>query len=98
VVRKSVAICGKSESVTRTCAWLAKPAAARRMMERTGVWRGADDGLATDTLEVLGRKKRKPSPTLTPRAARVSYGMIRRVETRFLKCSRLDDGAWSGES
>src|SRR6516162_9014461 len=40
VVWKSLAICGNSESVTRTCAWLAKPAAASRMMERTGVWRG----------------------------------------------------------
>jgi hypothetical protein len=60
--------------------------------------REEDDKLVADTLGLLGRKKRKPSPTLTPRAARVSYGMIRRVETRFLKCSRLDEGARRGES
>src|SRR6202050_5737660 len=37
VVWKSDAICGKSESVTRTCACAAKPATASRMMERVGV-------------------------------------------------------------
>jgi len=41
VVPKSAAICGRSESVTRTIAWLAKPAPASRMMERVGTfWAG----------------------------------------------------------
>ena len=39
VVWKSAAICGSSELVTRTCAWLAKPATASSMIERTGVLR-----------------------------------------------------------
>jgi hypothetical protein len=39
VVPKSAAICGSSESVTLTCAWLAKPATASRMIERIGVLR-----------------------------------------------------------
>src|SRR5262249_26383552 len=38
VVPKSAAICGNSESVTRTIAWLAKPATASRMMERVGTF------------------------------------------------------------
>ena len=38
VVCRSAAICGKSESITRTWAWLAKPATASRMIERVGVW------------------------------------------------------------
>ena len=38
MVPKSVAICGRSESVTRTMAWLAKPAPASRMMERIGTF------------------------------------------------------------
>src|SRR5580700_1018501 len=37
VVWKSAAICGSSESVTRTCAWAAKPATASSVMERVGV-------------------------------------------------------------
>src|SRR5580700_7911833 len=37
VVWKSDAICGRSESVTRTCAWAAKPATASSMIERVGV-------------------------------------------------------------
>src|SRR3984885_2052865 len=36
VVWKSVAICGSSESVTRTCACAAKPATASSMIERVG--------------------------------------------------------------
>jgi hypothetical protein len=39
VAPKSAAICGRSESVTRTCAWLAKPAIASRMIDRVGVLR-----------------------------------------------------------
>src|SRR6516225_12418700 len=60
VVWKSLAICGNNESVTRTCAWLAKPAAASRMMERTGVWRaeGEDVGRADDTSKFV--RKRSP--------------------------------------
>src|SRR5580692_2708884 len=37
VVAKSDAIWGSSESVTRTCAWAAKPATASSMIERVGV-------------------------------------------------------------
>jgi len=33
---KSAAICGSSESVTRTCAWLAKPASASSTIDRVG--------------------------------------------------------------
>ena len=40
-VWNSAAICGKSESVTRTCAWLAKPATASSMMARVGDLRGS---------------------------------------------------------
>ena len=39
VVWKSAAICGRSESVTRTCAWLAKPATASSTMERSAFLR-----------------------------------------------------------
>ena len=38
MVLKSAAICGSSESVTRTIAWLANPAPASRMMERVGTF------------------------------------------------------------
>ena len=41
MVPKSAAICGSSESVTRTMAWLAKPAPASRMIERVGTFSGA---------------------------------------------------------
>ena len=37
------AICGSSELVTRTIAWLAKPATASRMMERVGTLLGWSD-------------------------------------------------------
>jgi hypothetical protein len=37
VVRRSAATCGNSESMTRTCACAAKPAAARSTIERVGV-------------------------------------------------------------
>src|SRR6516164_620876 len=37
-VAKSAAICGSSESVTRTMAWLANPAPASRAMERVGTF------------------------------------------------------------
>ena len=40
VVPKSAAICGNSKSVTRTMAWLAKPATASRTMERVGNFPG----------------------------------------------------------
>ena len=43
VVCRSAATCGNSESMTRTWAWLAKPATASRMMERVGD-RGELDG------------------------------------------------------
>ena len=36
VVPKSPAICGSSESVTRTWAWLAKPATASSTIDRVG--------------------------------------------------------------
>ena len=38
MVPKSAAICGSSELVTRTMAWLAKPATASRMIERVGTF------------------------------------------------------------
>ena len=49
-VWKSAAICGNSESVTRTCAWVAKPAIASRMIGRAGDLRGsaAADGDANE--------------------------------------------------
>src|SRR5215470_10125199 len=37
VVPKSAAIWGRSESVTRTCAWLANPATASSTIDRVGV-------------------------------------------------------------
>ena len=40
-VWKSAAICGNSKSVTRTWAWVAKPATASSMIERVGVLRGS---------------------------------------------------------
>ena len=57
VVWKSVAICGSSESVTRTCAWLAKPATASRMIDRVGVLcgvMGGDEGASTSDFAVMG--------------------------------------------
>src|SRR5436190_11798173 len=54
VVPKSAAICGRSESVTRTIAWLAKPAPASRMMERVGTfWAGI--GMLTRDFEFVVR-------------------------------------------
>src|SRR5919206_2218689 len=47
VVPKSAAICGRSESVTRTIAWLANPAPANRMMERVGTSRAGGDFIGT---------------------------------------------------
>ena len=44
VVPKSAAICGSSESVTRTWAWLAKAAIANSTMERVGVGWAAGEG------------------------------------------------------
>ena len=71
VVWKSAAICGSSESVTRTCAWLAKPAAASRMMERVGVWRG--EGWAGESaltrLNLLGGAAVGAAGVDTPRDA-----------------------------
>src|SRR5262249_27199718 len=60
-VPKSLAICGRSESVTRTCAWLANPAIARSTIERVGVgcaavMIGADNGMAVRA--AVDRKKR----------------------------------------
>ena len=57
VVWKSPAICGNSESVTRTCAWLAKPATASSMIARVGVWRGSDaaDVIEAGTFELRSR-------------------------------------------
>ena len=40
VVCRSAATCGNSESITRTWAWLAKPATASKMMERVESGRG----------------------------------------------------------
>jgi hypothetical protein len=40
VVCRSAATCGNSESMTRTWAWLAKPATASKMIERVGVVSG----------------------------------------------------------
>jgi hypothetical protein len=48
VVPKSAAICGNSESVTRTIAWLAKPATASRMMERVGTFWLAGEEVTRD--------------------------------------------------
>ena len=42
VVCRSAATCGNSESMTRTCAWLAKPATASKMIERVGSGRGGE--------------------------------------------------------
>jgi len=42
VVCRSAATCGNSESITRTCAWLAKPATASKMMERVGSGRDVE--------------------------------------------------------
>ena len=42
VVCRSAATCGNSESMTRTWAWLAKPATASRMIERVGSGRGGE--------------------------------------------------------
>ena len=52
VVPKSMAICGSSESVTRTIAWLAKPATASSTMERVGTFSGDD---RADTRDVIRR-------------------------------------------
>jgi hypothetical protein len=51
VVPKSAAICGNSESVTRTIAWLAKPATASRMMDRVGTFSAGE----ADTGKGAGR-------------------------------------------
>src|ERR1700693_5595243 len=52
VVWKSTAICGNSESVTRTCACAAKPATASSVIERVGVRcaKGEEAGAAAVTL------------------------------------------------
>src|SRR5258705_2103221 len=57
VVPKSPAICGRSESVTGTWAWLAKPATASRTIERVGLGAAAGDGLRfTGTDSRFGRQ------------------------------------------
>jgi hypothetical protein len=58
VVWKSVAICGSRESVTRTCAWLAKPAAASSMIERVVVFGGKRAELAAEEDKFAGLEKR----------------------------------------
>ncbi len=48
LVLKSAAICGSSESVTRTMAWLAKPAQASSTIERSGTLADSDgEGAST---------------------------------------------------
>ena len=42
ILSRKAATCGNSESMTRTCAWLAKLATASRMMERVGSGRGGE--------------------------------------------------------
>src|SRR6516162_9220582 len=58
VAPKSAAICGNSESVTRTIAWLAKPATASRMMERVGTFSAGE----ADTSMGAGRNDRGEVP------------------------------------
>src|SRR5215475_2627052 len=53
VTAKSAAICGSSESVERTIAWLAKPATARSAMARVGVGVGMDGEGASTGGQVL---------------------------------------------
>ena len=79
VVWKSLAICGSSESVTRTCAWAAKPAAANSRIERVGtfcaeagaVWSGDSTARSNFQARRVGRSG-AGTLALTLRAARVS--------------------------
>ena len=55
VVCRSAATCGNSESMTRTWAWLAKPATARRMIDRVGSGRGGEmDGEESTGFSLCG--------------------------------------------
>src|SRR5262245_65456637 len=59
VVPKSPAIWGRSESVTRTWAWLAKPATASRTIDRVGFGGASGAGIeATGGVFRLGRPPR----------------------------------------
>src|SRR4051794_29627530 len=54
LVLKSDAICGRSESVTRTIAWLANPAPASRMIERSGTFAASGgEGARTSIRSVI---------------------------------------------
>src|SRR5262245_63835043 len=59
VTAKSAAICGSSESVERTIAWLAKPATARSAMARVGVGVGRDGEGASTGRSGSGRQRRQ---------------------------------------
>ena len=54
VVPKSPAICGSSESVTRTWAWLAKPATASSTIDRVGFGWAAGVGIAVTGRGICG--------------------------------------------
>src|SRR5215831_19166273 len=86
VVSKSAAICGNSESVTRTIAWLAKPATASRMIERVGTWSGLVAAV-TCGLSVMAARRRghaarpyfAPWARVQPRLRRIICGDVDRV-------------------
>jgi hypothetical protein len=59
VVCRSAATCGNSESMTRTCAWLAKPATASKMIERVGSGRGEMDGEESTGFFVMRRHRKQ---------------------------------------
>ena len=60
VVLKSAAICGSSESVTRTIDWAAKAAIASSTMARAGLRCGVESGRDKRELEELGRRVPRP--------------------------------------
>src|SRR3984957_17955482 len=88
VVCRSAATCGRSESITRTCAWLAKPATASRMIERVGVFCGDAGAVVGEysTSDFSRSRLDGRTPALTVNAARAFYprhGDSTMIENRY---------------
>ena len=78
VVCRSAATCGNSESMTRTWAWLAKPATASKMIERVGYGRGGEMDGEESTDDYLRRFGKKDIDVDSQR----STGFLARAEAK----------------